>query len=955
MDASYNIWIVLISLILAVGASFVALNLAARIPHIPKSSFWYWLTGGAVAMGLGIWSMHFVGMLAIHLPIPLAYDIGLTLVSIVFAVLASAISLYIVRNGIRDTASLVFSAVLMGAGIAGMHYTGMAALNMFPPIRYDPLLFTVSLIIAFAASFFALKLSFSVGGRDASVILNKDRIVASVIMGGAIAGMHYTGMLAARFSGDSVCLAVKDGLSSGVISVLVVLGVILILIFTLMLLMVDLKLAEKDRLLLDTLIKHNEELKERAESIAEQMTHELQESAHRDHLLATIVEQSADAIITKDLEGRVTSWNAAAKKMFGYSTDEILNQDIRILYPSESETVSRQKLTMLEVEGDSEITARRKTRDGQLLDVVITASYLYDSDRNRIGDIGIIRDVTEKRKADEQLMLWASVFEHSGEAIMITDRENRVISVNSSFADITGYQLDEVIGRNPHFLASGRHDGSFYAAMWASLQGEGVWRGEIWNKKKSGEIFPERLTITTIKDIRDSVRNYIAIFSDISEQKEREEYIHHLAHHDALTGLPNRTLLRDRMEQAFIHASRHGDHVAVMFIDLDRFKIINDTMGHETGDQLLVVVAQRLLRLFRDGDTVCRLGGDEFIVLLPEIRNSGNLVTIAEKVLEELSQHYEIEDYELDITPSIGISLYPDDGNDIDEIISHADAAMYHAKEQGRSNFQFFTTALNKMVNERLVMETELHQALGNDEFELHFQPQFRLTDQTLSGVEALIRWQSPKLGAVPPDKFIPLAEEIGMIHKIGEWVMQTACEAGSHWHKRFGFSGRIAVNVSVKQLNSPEFNDQVMQILQTTGMASAMLEIELTETALMETIEHSARVLKLFRDKGVTISIDDFGTGYSSLNYLRRLPLDVLKIDRSLIGELPEVDEEREIANAIIAMAKGMHLRVVAEGVERDQQAEYLKLAGCDEVQGYYYCHPLPRSEFENYLADNL
>lgn len=952
MDITYDKWLVALSLLLAIGASFVALCLAARIPHISSKKLWYWLGGGAVSMGLGIWSMHFVGMLAFHLPIPVAYDLNLTLLSIVLAIIASAFSLYVVRNGIQGLWSLIFSAGLMGGGIAGMHYTGMAALKMSPPIQYTPSLFVASILIAFFASFFALKLAFSSNQDQSQRLLSEERMSASILMGGAIAGMHYTGMSAAIFSPNSFCRALPGGIASGTVSILVVLGVIVILMFILLLLLADAKLSEKDRLLLQTLKEHNEALQIRAEHLAGQMHNESEEHARKDRLLAAIVKYSGDAIVTIDLEGLLTSWNSAAERVFGYAEGEILQCSLQVLFAPEVECDFQHMMSRIHRGEINEAHTRHRHKDGRLIDVQIRCSPLYDPNYNHVGEILVIRDVSERARIEKQLQLWASVYENSGEGILITDVDNQVVSVNRSFTLMTGYELDDVLGQDPSILSSGRHPADFYQSMWEQLNREDVWRGEVWNRKKDGHVFPAWLTISTVKSDAGDAVNYIAIFSDISEQKEREAYIHHMAHHDALTGLPNRNLLRDRLAQAIIAARRHKQKVGVMFIDLDRFKIVNDTLGHEAGDQLLIDVASRLKTMVREGDTISRQGGDEFIVVLSDINQLSDLVGIAETLLEGLSGPYKVGSNAINMTPSIGISLYPDDTTALDQLISHADAAMYHAKDQGRGNFQFFTQILNEMVAERVALEHELRHAVSRGELELYFQPQFFLNPQQLSGVEALLRWNNPTLGQVSPKKFIPLAEETGLIHGIGEWVMQKTCEVARRWRHEYGFAEKVAINISVKQLQKQDYEQTVLRILDETGVNPAQLEFELTETALMDAVEKNIEILNRFRSRGVSLAIDDFGAGYSSLNYLRRLPIDQLKIDRSFIAELPDKAEEREIASAIIALGHGLNLTVLAEGVEREEQITYLRQAGCDEVQGYYYGKPMPQENFERFLA---
>ena len=635
--------------------------------------------------------------------------------------------------------------------------------------------------------------------------------------------------------------------------------------------------------------------------------------------------------------------------MFGYCVDEIIDSPIEILFPKQV----RERLNDIKriTRYSNNIETKCITSNGIVLHAVITVSPQYDSEDRQIGTITNIRDITSEIASREQLNLWASVYENSGEGIIITDRQNNVVSINNAFTKITGYSLDELLGGNPRVLSSGKQPREFYKRLWDTVHCDGVWRGELWNKKKSGEYYPLWMTINAVKKKNGHISHYIAICSDISVQKQREEYISHLAQHDVLTGLPNRDLLVDRLRQAIINAKRHKQMIAVLFIDLDHFKNINDTLGHEAGDQLLIHVAERLRNLIREGDTICRQGGDEFIIVLNEIKESSNLIFLIEKFQNELSQPYLINTSSLEISPSIGISLYPNDGETLSELISNADVAMYHAKDMGRGNFQFFTQQLNDTINERMNIERELTNALKRDEFSLHFQPQYSLDDNVMIGTEVLIRWNSPVLGRVPPDKFIPLSEDSGQILQIGEWVLNSAIDYARKWRDLTPNYFRFAINVSVKQIIHKEFFDQTMGALKQAGVSPHNIEVEITETALMEAVEKSAVVLENLQDNGITLAVDDFGSGYSSLNYLRQLPIDKLKIDRSFIDGIPEEDDEREITNAIISMAHGLHLTVIAEGVENDKQANFLKLAGCDEVQGYYYSKPLSENRFEDLL----
>ncbi len=956
MQSSYNFWLVVLSLVLAVGASFVALTIASRIPHIEKRSVWLWLVGGAISMGLAIWSMHFVGMLAFHLDIPLAYDIPLTLYSILFAIGATAIALLVVRRGMHTSLGLLLATLFMGTGIAAMHYTGMYALKMYPAIAYDPILLTLSLLIAYGASFVAMRLFFVAADdrKNYFRLLHKPRAYASILMGIAIAGMHYTGMEAAIFAPGSVCGAIGNGIPAGMMSILIVIGVIVILIFTVLVLMLDIKLAGKDRQLLDKLKNYNRELEEKALLLSEKITKEAKKSARKDEMLATVVEQSADAIVTTDTEGNVSSWNEAATAIFGYPQEDITGKPLAILFPQTPDKPG-QFCHILGDQGNNSTKGYCEglTRDGQQITVSFSKSILTDKKNQHIGEILILRDVTDQQKSELTLRLFASVFEYAGEGIVITDSDNKIISVNRAYTNITGYQSDDVLGQDPGVFASGKQDREFYADMWDKLNATGFWQGEIWNKRKDGEIYPQLLNISIVKNDHDEVVNYIGIFTDIKSQKEQEKQIRYLADHDVLTGLPNRGLLTDRLHQAILNANRHGYKMATIFIDLDYFKNINDTLGHEIGDKLLKEVAQRLLGQIRDVDTVCRFGGDEFLILLTEIKKIDHVVTIVEKMQQTLGQSYLIDENNLMVASSIGISIYPDDGDNPTQLIRAADTAMYHAKSLGRGNFQFFTDELNKAISQRLKLEHALREAIELRQFWLNYQPQIDMATRQVVGVESLIRWQHPEMGFVGPDKFIPVAEETGLIHEVGLWVLEEACKTCDEWRTKFKTVIRIAVNISVKQLNHPDFLSHVKYMVEKYRLEPDMIELEITESVLMDSINYSKSVLDELHDFGIPLAIDDFGTGYSSLSYLRSLSIDTLKIDRSFIADLPEDKENCEIANAIVAMAHGLGLNVIAEGVETTEQIQYLQSINCDEVQGYYFSKPLPKTEIEAYLVD--
>lgn len=547
--------------------------------------------------------------------------------------------------------------------------------------------------------------------------------------------------------------------------------------------------------------------------------------------------------------------------------------------------------------------------------------------------------------------LSSTVFDNSSDAIMVSDRHNRIISVNTAFCEITGYTREDVLGKDPKMLSAGRQPHEFYLELWNSLREAGKWNGEIWNRRKTGELYPEWLSISTVRNNQGEITHYVGIFSDITERKQAEERVRHLAHYDALTDLPNRTLFHDRLQQALIQAQRGHEQVAVMFIDLDRFKVINDTLGHSVGDLLLQAVAHRLTNCVRQGDTVCRQGGDEFVILLPEIGRAEDAALVAQKILDSVSQPFFLDGHELHISSSIGISFFPSDGGTVEALMKNADVAMYRAKDLGRNNFQFYLSDMNARSFEKLALENNLRHALAHDELELYYQPLVDAGDGKLIGAEALLRWHHPELGLLHPAQFIPLAEETGMIVPIGEWVLRSACTQAQAWLKQGHAPLRMSVNLSARQFRQLDLAGSVRKILDETGFAAHSLELEVTESTLMQNIEENVMTLKDLKSMGIGIAVDDFGTGYSSLNYLKRLPIDTLKIDRSFVGDVTVNRDDAAIVNAIISLARSLALRVVAEGVENQEQQAFLEDHHCDEMQGYHFSHPLPAPQFVELL----
>ncbi|MCG7953573.1 MAG: EAL domain-containing protein [Candidatus Thiodiazotropha endolucinida] len=556
------------------------------------------------------------------------------------------------------------------------------------------------------------------------------------------------------------------------------------------------------------------------------------------------------------------------------------------------------------------------------------------------------------RTAEEKLRLADRAFQNTAEGITVTDASGNIVSTNPAFEAITGYSHEEVLGQNPRVLKSGHHPDSFYKEMWDTLLLTGHWRGEIWNRRKNGDAYPEWLTISAVKDGNDETTHYVGVFTDISQIKEAQDQINFLAHHDALTRLPNRALFRERFDHALMHARRENASIALLFLDLDRFKTVNDTLGHPVGDQVLLEVSKRMNQIIRASDTLARLGGDEFVLLLEEQTDAQHAAVVARKLIDLFSRPMIIGEHELVVTASIGITLYPNDGDDPDKLIRHADRAMYEAKQQGRNTYRFFTQALTEGALERLMMENDLRRAVARNELILHYQPIVNLETRQLQGIEALVRWQHPEQGLIAPGLFIELAEEIGIIGEIGQWVLRAACSQLARWD-RDGFKvPRISVNLSVQQIDREGLITMVSEELNNSGLSPERLELEVTESMLIRNPELSRTVLSELRTLGVKFAIDDFGTGYSSLAYLKLLPLDHLKIDQSFVRDIGKDANDEAIVRAIIGMSKSLGLESVAEGVEEAHQARFLQQAGSELAQGYLYSRPLPADEiFSNWI----
>ncbi|MBI2256580.1 MAG: EAL domain-containing protein [Proteobacteria bacterium] len=672
----------------------------------------------------------------------------------------------------------------------------------------------------------------------------------------------------------------------------------------------------------------------------------------------TTFEQAPVGIAHLGFDGRILRANREYCRIHGHSLAALQEAGVMELSVPADRARDLELLGLFQKGAMSAYQGERQgyREDGDEVWFTVSISLVRDKSGRPDYLIDVITDITARKKTEKSLQRANTVFQNTQEGIVVTDTGGDVLAVNPAFSAITGYSEGELVGKNMRVLQSGQHDREFYRDMWLRIAKEGSWQGEIWNRRKSGEPYPEFLTISTIKDEEGKAMGYVGTFVDITGIKETESRLVHLAHHDALTGLPNRLLIMSRLSYAIQIAKRKKTTGVVMFLDLDRFKNVNDSLGHPAGDELLLAVTKRLTGRLRESDTLARLGGDEFLILLEDVQNPNAIATLAEALLEQFTEPFILSGgHEVYIGTSIGISLFPDDGTQADEVVKNADAALYRAKEEGRGIYRFYTSKLTDKANERLSMERRLRRAIERDEFLLHFQPLVRILDRRIVGFEALVRWQEPGNGLIPPGSFIPLAEETGIILPLGERVLRIACQQMKRWLDAGHDIGTIAVNLSPRQFHLPDIDQIIGTILEEAKLPAKYLELELTESALIEQGIGAEMRLAALRKLGVRVAIDDFGTGYSSLSYLKRFPINKLKVDQSFVRDIPGDSADMEITSAIIGLARNLHLDSIAEGVETEAQFDYLREQGCGFAQGYLFSKPVPAVEAEQLLADDM
>ncbi len=670
--------------------------------------------------------------------------------------------------------------------------------------------------------------------------------------------------------------------------------------------------------------------------------------------LASAIEQTADLVIVTDKDGVIEYVNPAFEQTTGYSAAEAIGKKPNLVKSGRHGDQFYKLLweTILAGKPFKQVLINRR-KDGSLYYEEKTISPLKDALGRITHFVSVGRDITERKRAEKEIARLGRILEDSLNEIYIFDAVSlRFVQVNRGARQNLGYTMEELQQLTPLDIKP-QFDRELFEALIAPLRAGDKDRLSFStvHRRKDGSEYPVEVQLQLMR--QESPPLFVAIIQDISERKRTEERLNFLAYHDPLTGLPNRALLIERLKQAMYDADRMQRLVAVLILDLDRFKYVNDTLGHPSGDELLRTAAARLTEALRPGDTIARLGGDEFTIVLANVAHIDDVARVARKIVDCFAQPFRLGDRDLYVSTSIGITIYPFDVHDPEELLKNADAAMYFAKKSGRNNFQFFTAELNARAGRRLRIETGLRQALASQGLSLHYQPQVDLKSGRITGMEALLRWTDPELGSVSPAKFIPIAEETGLILPIGEWVLREACRQIKQWHDS-GFPDlEVAVNISVKQLRQKGFPDFVCRILRDTGLEARYLDLELTESLLMKDVEATVDTMHMLHDLGVSFSVDDFGTGYFSLSYLKRLPIDVLKIDRTFVRNFASDPNDAAIVRTIIAMAHTLGMRVVAEGVETRDQLEFLRRQGCDGSQGYYCSAPLPAEEFFGLLTD--
>ncbi|MBP7202489.1 MAG: EAL domain-containing protein [Propionivibrio sp.] len=660
-----------------------------------------------------------------------------------------------------------------------------------------------------------------------------------------------------------------------------------------------------------------------------------------------------EPVITMDMAGYVTGWNRGAQRLFGYLPEEAIGQHILFLYADEPGRRNGEIHELFLDYGSPLIEVKRRKKSGETFRANLALTHILDENNEPVGMAAHLTEIANRLSEQEKHRLHARIIEDSDQGIMITDNQEKIVSVNAAFSRITGYSATEAIGQTPDLLRSGVHSADFREQMRASIRGAGAWHGEIIGKRKNGELFPQSVSIGVVRDADDAITHVFSIFSDASVLRATEERVRNLVNYDHLTGLPNRVLFHQLVEQALTAARRNNDHGAVLVVNVNRFAAFNDTLGHDVGDELLKQVGQRLRMALREEDILARIGGDEFVVALVSIQKREHSGLVADKLLDSLAQPFIIESHALHISARIGISIYPEDGQSTAALLRFADVAMKRRQGSGGSGYLLYSPEMNERAREQWQLEAELRQALKSDQLLLHYQPKVSLRSGRIVGAEALIRWNHPAQGMIPPDRFIPLAEETGLIFELGSWILEAACRQIRVWLDNGRSMLPIAVNLSARQFDA-QLPERLQAAIKRHDVPCEMLILEITESLLVRGPESVIPIMNKLVAMGFALSLDDFGTGYSSLAYLKKFPITTLKIDRTFVTGIPEDTNDCAIAQAIVTMGKQLRQEIVAEGVETVEQMGFLRDLGCDQLQGYLFSPPVPAAEFERMVRED-
>jgi len=679
------------------------------------------------------------------------------------------------------------------------------------------------------------------------------------------------------------------------------------------------------------------------------------ELEHERTLTNGIIENTPSLIALKDLEEKYILVNDPFSRLTNSSKEQIYGQTASELFQPNiaNQLIELDKAVLTQNQSvESEISMSIK---GQDFTFITTAFPLKDANKNIYAIGSILTDITQRKKTEDNLKLAQKIIDHTNEGIIVTDPDGTITDVNVAYSEVTGFSQRELINKNPRFLQSGKHDSDFYNNLWEKLRRTGHWSGEIWDNKKDGKTFPQWLSISAINDENKQTIHYVGIMHDITEEKKLEAELKNIAYYDSLTGIPNRVLFKENLVQEIAQNQRDKTKLAVFLLDLDNFKLVNDSLGHDAGDELLNLAAQRLKQHIRKSDSVARFGGDEFALILPHLDDYETASNIAQKIIDDLKKPFVIHDNVVNIGASIGVSTFPNDADNVELLIKYADLALYSAKRSGRNAFKFFSQKLQDEINSYIELQHELKAAITNQEFEVYYQPKIELQTNKLVGMEALIRWNHPKKGLVPPCDFINFSEQAGLIINIGEWILNEACFQAEKWSQQFNTSLEVSVNLSTKQFKDQNLIQVIKQALDQNKLNRGTLQLEITESSLIDNIEEAIQVMNDIKSLNISLAIDDFGTGFSSLNYLKRFPINTLKIDRSFIKDLVEDSDDKAIIESIILMSDKLNLNVVAEGIEQTEQLVFLNQNNCHYGQGYLFSKPLNTKEFEQYLTHHM